>query len=434
MENKQQYIPFTEEMKKEYTILAPNMLPLHFELLIRVMKQYGYNIKLLRNGGHELAELGVRYVHNDTCYPAILVIGQFLQALQSGKYDTDKVALIYFQTGGGCRASNYVSLLRKALSRAGFGHVPVIGFGFSGLEKHPGFKLTLPMLHRMFYSILYGDLLMSLVNQCRPYEINQGEAQALAEKWTARLAQSTSKRVSYRRVKQNCREIVRDFKAIPCERTLKPRVGIVGEIFVKFSPLGNNHLEDFLVSEGAEPVVPGLLDFFLYIVYNAMEDTRLYGINRRLAKLYGIAYRFVNKKVADLITIIREESDFSPPTPFPHTASLVEGCIHHGTKMGEGWLLTAEMLELADKGVYNIVCTQPFGCLPNHICGKGMMKPIKEKIPKINIVAIDYDPGATQVNQENRLKLMLANAPETKQAAAQKQPTKKEKPQEAVLV
>ena len=434
MENQQQYIPFTKEMKKEYTILAPNMLPMHFELLIRVMRHYGYNIELLRNGGHELAELGVKYVHNDTCYPAILVIGQFLQALQSGKYDTDKVALIYFQTGGGCRASNYVSLLRKALARAGFAHVPVIGFGFSGLEKHPGFQLTLPMLHRMFYSILYGDLLMSLVNQCRPYELEKGQAQALANDWTARLAESISKKVSYRQIKQNCRRIVRDFKQIPCERTVKPRVGIVGEIFVKFSPLGNNHLEDFLVSEGAEPVLPGLLDFFLYIIYNAMEDTRLYGINKGLSKLYGIAYKFVNKKVADLIRIIEEESDFSAPTPFPHTASLVEGCIHHGTKMGEGWLLTAEMLELADKGIYNIVCTQPFGCLPNHICGKGMMKPIKEKIPEINIVAIDYDPGATQVNQENRLKLMLANAPETKLAAAQRQQAKKEEAQEAVLV
>ncbi len=436
METKQPYIPFTEEMKKDYTILAPNMLPMHFELLIRVMRHYGYRMELLHNGGHELAELGVKYVHNDTCYPAILVIGQFLQALQSGKYDTHKVALIYFQTGGGCRASNYVSLLRKALDRAGFGYVPVIGFGFSGLEKHPGFRMTLPMLHRMFYALLYGDLLMSLVNQCRPYESEKGTAQALANTWTATLAERICNRVSYREIKQNYREIIRAFRQIPCDRSQpKPRVGIVGEIFVKFSPLGNNHLEDFLVKEGAEPVLPGLLDFFLYVIYNAMEDTRLYGINRGLSKLYGIAYRFVNGKVADLIHIIQEESDFSAPTPFPHTASLVEGCIHHGTKMGEGWLLTAEMLELADKGIYNIVCTQPFGCLPNHICGKGMMKPIKEKIPNINIVAIDYDPGATQVNQENRLKLMLANAPENR--VKQAVPSTEKKPvlqKEEILV
>ena len=197
----------------------------------------------------------------------------------------------------------------------------------------------------------------------------------------------------------------------------KPLVGIVGEIFVKYSPLGNNNLEEFLIREGAEVVVPGLVDFCLYTVYNNMEDARLYGLHKFSGRLYQIAYRFINKKVRDLIEILHEESDFRTPTPFPHTASLVEGCIHHGTKMGEGWLLTAEMLELADSGINNIVCTQPFGCLPNHICGKGMMKPIKERLPDVNIVAIDYDPGATQVNQENRLKLMLANARDAQQPA-----------------
>ncbi len=416
MNTKQKYIPFTKEMKKDYVILAPNMLPMHFELMLQVMRHYGYRIELLRDGGHELADLGVRYVHNDTCYPAILVIGQFLQALQSGKYDTDKVALILFQTGGGCRASNYISLLRKALERAGYGHVPVISLSLAGLEKHPGWHLSLSMLHRLLYAVLYGDLLMSLVNQCRPYEIHKGESQALADAWTTRLANGMTKKLSYRKVKENYRLILRDFAQIPCDRVEKPRVGIVGEIFVKYSPLGNNHLEDFLVEEGAEPVVPGLLDFCLYTVYNNMEDAKLYGIHKIRARIYGFAYRFLNKKVRDLIEIMQEEGDFDPPTPFPHTASLVDGCIHHGTKMGEGWLLTAEMLELADKGIYNIVCTQPFGCLPNHICGKGMMKPIKERIPNVNIVAIDYDPGATQVNQENRLKLMLANARETEQS------------------
>ena len=424
MENN--YIQFTKEMKKEYTILAPNMLPMHFELILQVMRNYGYKIDLLKTDGHQIADMGLKYVHNDTCYPALLVIGQFLDALQSGKYDPHKVALILFQTGGGCRASNYISLLRKALQKAGYGYVPVISFSLAGIEKHPGWKLSVPILHRMMYGILYADLLMSLVNQCKPYETAPGTAQALADQWTTRLANemAASHVLSYKKVKENYRKILRDFKGIELHRTQKPRVGIVGEIFVKYSPLGNNRLEEFLVREGAEVVIPGLLDFCLYTVYNAMEDTRLYGVRKLNAKVYGLAYKFLNQKVRDLIDIMREESDFSTPTPFAHTASLVEGCIHHGTKMGEGWLLTAEMLELADSGVNNIVCTQPFGCLPNHICGKGMMKPIKEKIPAVNIVAIDYDPGATQVNQENRLKLMLANA---RDAQAAEKPSKAEK-------
>ena len=424
------YIQFTKEMKKDYTVLVPNMLPMHFELILQVMRNYGYKAELLRTDGHEIAETGLKYVHNDTCYPALLVIGQFINAIQSGKYDPHKVALLLFQTGGGCRASNYISLLRKALIKAGYGYVPVISFSLAGIEKHPGWKLTVPILHRMMYGVLYGDMLMSLVNQCKPYEVHAGEAQALADRWTLRLAdEMANERVlSYRNVKKNYRRILRDFNAIEVKRTKKPRVGIVGEIFVKYSPLGNNRLEEFLVREGAEVVIPGLTDFCLYTVYNNMEDTRLYGVKRMNAAIYSLAYRFLNGKVRDIINIMREESSFTPPTPFPHTASLVEGCIHHGTKMGEGWLLTAEMLELADSGVNNIVCTQPFGCLPNHICGKGMMKPIKERIPDVNIVAIDYDPGATQVNQENRLKLMLANARDTDEKAesVQKSPSQKE--------
>ncbi len=416
----QNYVQFTKEMKQDYTILAPNMLPMHFELILQVMRNYGLNIDLLDSTGQHLADLGLKYVHNDTCYPALLVIGQFMDAIQSGKYDPHKVALVLFQTGGGCRASNYISLLRKALAKAGYGYVPVISFSLAGIEQHPGWNLTVPILHRMLYGILYADLLMSLVNQCRPYEVNAGESRALADRWTTRLADEMAHQrvLSYRKVKQNYRMILRDFNKIELNRVKKPRVGIVGEIFVKYSPLGNNHLEDFLIREGAEVVVPGLTDFCLYTVYNNIEDARLYGLHKRTAFVWKFAYKFLNRKVKDLIDIIHEESEFDAPTPFPHTASLVEGCIHRGTKMGEGWLLTAEMLELADKGVNNIVCTQPFGCLPNHICGKGMMKPIKERIPEINIVAIDYDPGATQVNQENRLKLMLANARDKEEAGA----------------
>ncbi|MCM1149168.1 MAG: 2-hydroxyacyl-CoA dehydratase [Butyricicoccus sp.] len=404
------YIPFTVEMKKTHTILVPTMLPMHFELIISVMETYGYKMELLRSSGPEIAETGLKYVHNDTCYPAILVIGQFIDALQSGKYDPERVALVLFQTGGGCRASNYVSLLRKALERAGYGYVPVLAFSIAGLEKHPGFRLSAKKLYGMMYAILYGDLLMTLVNQCKPYELRPGQAEALAEDWTTRLGRELGTgRTSYRKIKENYARIVRDFAAIPREKREAVKVGVVGEIFVKYSPLGNNDLEKFLVSEGAEVVVPGLIDFCLYCVYNSIEDYRLYGRGPVSHHFYALAYKLLCRKKRDMAEAIAA-GGFEPPTPFERTAGLARGYISNGTKMGEGWLLTAEMLELAESGVKNIVCTQPFGCLPNHICGKGMMRPIKERNPEVNIVAIDYDAGATKVNQENRLKLMLSNA------------------------
>lgn len=412
MEEKK-YVAFTEEMKKDYTILIPNMLPMHFTLISKVFNIYGFHTEVLMTQGQHIKDTGLKYCHNDTCYPAILVIGQFIDALQSGKYDVDKTALIMFQTGGGCRASNYINLIRKALAKAGFAHVPVISFSFSGLERHPGFKLSVGMLHRMVYAVSYADLLMLLRNQCTPYEIKKGEAQRLAEDWTNRIAdEMSSGRVSYKKIKKNYKRIVEDFKAIPREDVKKVKVGIVGEIFVKYSPLANNDLEKFLVSEGAEVTVPGLVDFCMYCVYNSLMDRELYGRNKKTYGLYKLVFKLLLSKQKDVIDVVRENSDFEPPTPFTHTVSLVKGYIGIGTKMGEGWLLTAEMLELADKGVTNIVCTQPFGCLPNHICGKGMMKPIKELNPDINIVAIDYDAGATAVNQENRIKLMLANSKE----------------------
>lgn len=399
-------------MKKDYTVLVPNMLPMHFTLLARVLGNYGIKADILTSTGQHIKDTGLKYVHNDTCYPAILVIGQFITTLESGKYDPHKVALLLFQTGGGCRASNYISLLRKALKKAGYGYIPVISMSFAGLEKHPGFKMTLPMLHRFVYAVFYGDLLMLLRNQCRPYEIRRGESDELAAAWTDRLAKEMDidSKVSYGRVKENYKLIIEDFNKIPRAEVGRTKVGVVGEIFVKYSPLGNNNLEDFLVREGAEVTVPGLLDFCLYCVYNNMMDATLQGRNKKQYPIWKLAYKYLIKKQADMINIIRENSEFEPPTPFEHTVSLTKGYIGIGAKMGEGWLLTAEMLELADKGIKNIVCTQPFGCLPNHICGKGMMKPIKEKNPDINIVAIDYDAGATAVNQENRIKLMLANS------------------------
>lgn len=407
------YVAFTEEMKKDYTILVPPMLPMHFKMIISVLRTYGYTMELLEDTGPHIADMGLKYVHNDTCYPAILMIGEFMNAILSGKYDPHKVAIIMFQTGGGCRASNYISLLRKALKKAGYGYVPVISFSLAGIEDHPGFKLTLPKLHGMLYAVVYGDLLLSLSNQCRPYEINKGQTKALADSWTKKLGRElgSGAKIRYKDIKENYKKIVADFAAIPLEKRRAVKVGIVGEIFVKYSPLGNNNLEDFLVSEGAETVVPGLMDFCLYCVYNNINDYRLY---RRGSVFYmllcKLAYKFVCDKKRDVCRIIEEDGNFEPLTDFTHTPSLTKGYIGTGTKMGEGWLLTAEMIELSKMGVKNIVCTQPFGCLPNHICGKGMMKLVKEKNPDVNIVAIDYDAGATQVNQVNRLKLMLANA------------------------
>jgi predicted nucleotide-binding protein (sugar kinase/HSP70/actin superfamily) len=406
------YIPFTEEMKKDYTVLVPNMLPMHFTLMCKVLKNFGIRTELLTTSGQHIKDMGLRYVHNDTCYPAILVIGQFLDALQSGKYDPHKVALILFQTGGGCRASNYINLLRKALEKAGFGYVPVISMSLTALEDHPGFKMTVPMIHRLMYAILYADLLMLLRNQCRPYEIRSGQSEELAEEWTARLTDEMMHRgaLSRRNVNENYRRILSDFAAIPRREETKVKVGIVGEIFVKFSPLGNNDLENFLVSEGAEPRLPGLFDFILYCTYNGIMDRKLYGRNAVAGQVYRIVYAYFSARQRELLDIINEHGVFTAPTPFSHAIELVRDYIGLGAKMGEGWLLPAEMLELMDVDVKNIVCTQPFGCLPNHIMGKGMMKPLKEKNENVNIVAIDYDPGATRINQENRIKLMLANA------------------------
>ena len=404
---------FTKEMKKDYTILVPTMLPIHFQLMLDIMRSYGYKAELLENSGRNVVDSGLRNVHNDTCYPALLVIGQMIDALESGKYDVHKVALMITQTGGGCRASNYIHLLRKALQKSGYGFIPVISLSAGGLERNPGFKLGPMMLDRIFYAILYGDLLMLLSNQTRPYELEAGRTDRLVDQWAARLSGQMRGRglLSYRKVQENYKAMIADFAAIPRTPEEKVRVGVVGEIYVKFSPLGNNNLEDFLRSEGAEVVVPGLMDFLLYCIYNQLNDQTLYGGASRLRDgVMKWIYRFLVKKQLDIIQLIQAEGSFRPGGYFPHTVQLVDGYLDHGVKMGEGWLLTAEMLELIEQGTCNIVCTQPFGCLPNHIVGKGMMRIIKERNPKANIVAVDYDPGATRINQENRIKLMLANA------------------------
>ena len=403
---------FTEEMKREYTLLMPQMLPVHFTMLRKVFETQGYTVDMLTTNHRGIINEGLKYVHNDTCYPAQLVIGQLIDAVKSGKYDPHKTALLITQTGGGCRASNYIHLLRKALKRAGYAYIPVVSVNLSGLEKNPGFAIKLPALIQMAYSMIYGDLIVHMANQCRPYELVEGETDRRIAKWVDRLVAEFSKKSSFtpKHVQENFDTITDDFASIPVHRTPKIRVGVVGEIYVKFSSLGNNNLEEFLLDEGCEPVVPGLTDFIIFKCDNRVEDHKIYGGKFVTYLGAGILAKYCKKLQANMIKSIKRHPEFRVPCTFDHLKSLVKGYLGYGNKMGEGWLLTGEMLELIDSGINNIVCTQPFGCLPNHVVGKGMVRAIKNNLPQSNVVCIDYDPGATRINQENRIKLMLANA------------------------
>lgn len=399
---------FTEDMKKDYTILVPDMLPMHFKLIIKIYEKYGYHMELLENDGQNVINQGLQNTHNDACYPALLVIGQFMDALDSGKYDVNKTALIMSQTGGGCRASNYIHLIRKAIG-AKYPQVPVISLNFSGLEKNPAFPMTPAIALRLIYAVLYGDMLMLLYNQCKPYELTEGMTDELVARWQHRLVKLMDSN-DYLLPKPIYKAMLNDFAAIPRSKEKKPVVGIVGEIYVKYSPLANNRLNEFLLSEGCEPNVPGLLDFVLYCASDAVNDAKLYDKKDKRSFIYNIGYDVLYKYQKQQIKVIKDHGVFKPPHDFEHLRKCADKYINQGVKMGEGWLITAEMAALAETGAKNIICTQPFGCLPNHIVAKGMSRVIKQAYPDANIVAIDYDPGATRVNQENRIKLMLANA------------------------
>ena len=398
---------FTPEMKKTHTILVPDMLPIHFNLILSIFRQYGYHTELLQTSTRKVIDEGLKNVHNDTCYPALLVIGQFMDALKSGKYNPDTTALLLSQTGGGCRASNYIHLLRKALSE-NFPQVPVISLNFSGLEKGSGFVLTVPMMIKLVFAVLYGDMLMLLFNQCKPYELEPNSTDKVLASWQKKISNEFEKN-NFFSTSKTYKEILDDFAAIPRSKVQKPRVGIVGEIYVKYSPLANNHLEEFLISEGCEPVVPGLLDFCMYCAINNVNDGKLYDFKNKTTFFNKIGYDFFYSKQKQMISAVKKHGVFNTPHDFEHLRHNADKYIHQGVKMGEGWLIPAEMAALAETGTENIICTQPFGCLPNHIVAKGMSRVIKEAFPIANIVAIDYDPGATKVNQENRIKLMLAN-------------------------
>ena len=404
------YVKFTEDMIKTHKILVPNMLPVHFRLLMAIFENKGYTVELLENDSRAVVDEGLKNVHNDACYPALLVIGQFMDALNSGKYDPDKTALLITQTGGGCRASNYIHLLRKAVAK-NYPQVPVVSLNFSGLEKDSAFKITASMFFKLLYAVLYGDLLMTCYNKCRAYEINKGDSKAMLDKWQKRLGDifRTGSR-EYMRTKRLYKEILDGFASIKMSDEKKIKVGIVGEIYVKYSPLANNHLEDFLISEGCEPVVPSLLEFVMYCAAANFNNAEIYDRKTTNSRIYKLGYKLIYSKQKELIRIMKEQGKFDPLHDFEHLRRLADKFISQGVVMGEGWLIPAEMASLAENGVENIICAQPFGCLPNHIVAKGMSRAIKENYPQANIVAIDYDPGATRVNQENRIKLMLANA------------------------
>ena len=402
-------VPFTKEMKKNYTILAPQMSPIHFQFVEKVFRLSDYNLHILPSVDKSAIDYGLKYVNNDACYPTLITVGQILEAVESGDYDPHKVAVIISQTGGGCRATNYIAFLRKALADAGMSHIPVISLNALGMEKNPGFSLSYKMINLCIQALVYGDTLMRILLKTRPYEMFQGSADKLYNKWVKICLDSLeggSKRVFNR----NIRGMIQEFDRLELFDLKKPRVGLVGEILVKFHPTANNQIVDVVESEGAEAVVPDLLDFFLYTSYNSkFRFTSLSG-SRKSMIINRIAIAFIESYRKNMRTCLNESLRFAAPAYIHELAEKASHIVSLGTQMGEGWFLTAEMIELIESGADNVICMQPFACLPNQVTGKGMIKALKEQHPQANIVAIDYDPGASEVNQLNRIKLMLSVA------------------------
>ncbi len=402
---------FTEEMREEYTVLIPQMAPYYFTYFLDAAISEGYKAELLTTDDYALIHEGMKYSHNDICVPAMLVIGQFIDALKKKGYDADKVALVITQTGGGCRASNYIALLRKALAKAGYEHVPVISLNANGFEPNPGFKVTPRLFHKLHDALVFGDVVMGLVNQIRPYEVEPGDTDRAREDVDKMLEAyfMHKKTFTWRRHTKMTKRIIERFSEVRMKPLNKPKVGIVGEIYVKYSPLGNNRLEETLEEAGCEVVVPPLYDFFLYSFDSRAHDIKRYGgpWKERLALRVIVAYIEHRRKKARKMM---KKAGFAVSIPYKALKRLVDGFIDIGTHTGEGWLLTAEMIDLIKHGAPNIVCTQPFGCLPNHIVGKGMIKKLKKHYPESNVVTIDYDTSASKVNQNNRIHLMVSNA------------------------
>ncbi len=402
---------FTKEMRTSgYTILAPQMSPIHFSLLEPALRSCGYNIVILDNDGRQSVDVGLKYVNNDACYPSLCVVGQIMDALLSGKYDLNRTAVMITQTGGGCRATNYIGFIRRALKKANMEQIPVVSVNVSGLESNPGLKFTYDMVKKLIQALVYGDVFMRCLYRVRPYELTEGSANELHMRWQERLSEDLTKG-SWSRFKKNIKEIIHDFDTLPIDENLKkPKVGIVGEILVKYAPAANNYLVDLLEAEGAEAVVPDLIDFFLYTCYDATYKAEYLGKSKKSAKINLLAINIIEWCRKTARREFEASKRFTHMAKIDELAKLAEPIVSVGNMTGEGWFLTAEMIELINSGTKNIVCCQPFGCLPNHIVGKGVIKELRLRYPDSNIVAIDYDPGASEVNQLNRIKLMLSTA------------------------
>lgn len=410
---------FTSDMKKDHLVLVPSMLPIHFKFLKPVFEMNGYHLEVLETDNDNIRQEGLAHVHNDMCYPALLVIGQMIDALKSGKYDLNHVALAITQTGGGCRASNYLSLLRKALEQEGWDYIPVISANMSGLEKDSGIDFTLPLILRVVYGALYGDALMWLKNQVQPYEVHPGDTERVIDEIVDELI-GTFETGEYRKSKRIYNIMIDRIKKVERTEEKKIRVGIVGEIYMKYSPLGNQHLEDYLMQEGFEPVLSGVMDFALYSIENGIIDYNYYHMHAKTHYLYQLAKDIIMRMQKTFRDAVKADGTFTPPDDFSEVIANGKSVIDPGVKMGEGWLLTSEVVSLVKSGVDNVIMCQPFGCLPNHIVAKGMTKKIKEEYPQVNIAPIDYDPSASKVNQENRIRLMMANARLNEQAKQEK--------------
>ena len=408
--------PFTKEMRAGYTILAPQMSPMHFQFLEATFNACGYRFKVLENVSTGAIDQGLRFVNNDACFPSIIVVGQLVEALKSGQYDPERTALMISQTGGGCRATNYIGYLRKALRDAGFPDVPVISFNTVGMEKSDGFKLSWKLLHRIMMSVVYGDLLMQVLFRTRPYERDAGSADALYDTWVARCKETLAEG-NFRAFRNHVHGIVRDFDALPLTGAIKPRIGLVGEILVKFNPGANNDIVRIIEREGGEAVMPGLMDFLLYCAYDYDFNHRFLSRSKLAALAGNAAIRAMDYYRRDMRQALTASERFTPPPTIDELAFGAAPFLSRGNQSGEGWFLTAEMVELIGQGAPNIVCMQPFACMPNHITGKGVIKALKDSFPDVNITAIDYDPGASEVNQLNRIKLMLSVAFRNRQRA-----------------
>ena len=411
-----QRVIFTKEMKKDYTILAPRMSPIHFDILEAAIRSEGYNIDIMKNDDRSCIDVGLRYVNNDACYPSLIVVGQVISALQSGKYDVNKVAVFYTQTGGGCRATNYIGLIRRALAKAGYPQVPVISISTSGIEKNPGFSFTPRLIVKVMHALCYGDLYQKLLYRVRPYEKEKGSANALYKKWLDICTKSvTRKDIAYtffwKEYKKNVRQMIKEFDELPLDETVKkPRVGVVGEILVKYMPTANNHLVDLLEAEGAEVICPEIMNFILYCSYDATFKYEYLGKSKKDVRFNNLIIKVIEFCRKNARIELEKSRRFEPPASIDKLAEYASPIASLGNQTGEGWFLTGEMVELIKSGAPNIVCAQPFACLPNHIVGKGVIKELRRLYPESNIVAVDYDPGASEVNQLNRIKLMLSSA------------------------